>query len=57
MSGVDPGLMSQFGYGYAGVGTGVDWILVLVSPWFCGEGEVGGRLVLAVRWLMLGGLW
>ena len=36
-SNIDPELMAELSYGFAGVGTGTDWLLVVVSPWFFWE--------------------
>lgn len=36
-SNIDPDFMAEVSYGFAGVGTGTDWLLVVVSPWFFWE--------------------
>ena len=56
-SNIDPELMAEVSYGFAGVGTGTDWLLVVVSPWFFWEqkelklsrnAKIGLRLILLV---------
>ena len=56
-SNIDPELMAEVSYGFAGVGTGTDWMLVVVSPWFFWEqkelklsrnAKIGLRLILLV---------
>ncbi|KAG9245839.1 hypothetical protein BJ878DRAFT_540857 [Calycina marina] len=37
-SNIDPQFMAQVSYGFTGMGTGVDWLLVVISPWFSWEG-------------------
>jgi len=51
--------MAELSYGFAGVGTGVEWCCVGLVPWVCGKRAKGwsNRLTGGVRVLMGLGIW
>lgn len=53
---VDRGLMELASYGFAGVGACTDWTLVLISPWYFCESELGGRTKSCLQALMALGI-
>ena len=59
MAWVDKTLMAELSYGFAGVGTGVEWCCVGLVPWVCGKRAKGwsNRLTGGVRVLMGLGIW
>lgn len=54
---MDQGFVELVSYGYAGVGAGTDWALVLVSPWFFWDTDMSGRAKFCLRALMITGIW
>jgi hypothetical protein len=54
---MDQGFVEFVSYGFAGVGAATDWALVLLSPWFFWDNELGGRTKFCLRLLMVMGIW
>lgn len=54
---IDQSFVALVSYGFSGVGAGTDWGLVLVSPWFFWEKDMGGRVKLCLRVLLVLGIW
>jgi hypothetical protein len=54
---MEQSFVALISYGFAGVGAGTDWGLVLVSPWFFWEKDMNGRVKFCLRVLLVLGIW
>lgn len=54
---INAGFVELASYGFAGVGAGCDWVLVLSCPWFIWSDEMVSSLRFCLRLLMIVGIW